>query len=329
MRKNVLLIMPEFYNYQEVISQHIKKMGFNCYVFNEEPDRKKYLFLKNIKTIFKTKDVYKKFRSDLLKKITSVNCIFDYVIIIRGNILNEVFLQVLKQSIVGQPKWIYYTWDSLKYLEHHGKIAYFFDDCYSFDSFDVQENKKFKLLPLFYDESYSFLEEKPTYEYDYCSIAGFSKERYECVKKIMDANPNMKLFIRLYLDKNIYHIKMIKDKKYFSNIDTELLIMEPFTPDKIINICNKSRAIIDITHSGQHGLTMRTIEALGMQKKIVTNNKIIKEYDFYNNNDFFVVNNDWKLPSIEWLEKEYSVENIIREKYSIESWVKKLMGVKE
>ncbi|MCW2476625.1 MULTISPECIES: hypothetical protein [unclassified Symbiopectobacterium] len=50
-----------------------------------------------------------------------------------------------------------------------------------------------------------------------------------------------------------------------------------------------SDVVIEINHPGQDGLTLRTIEALAFNKKIITNNIKVMQYDFYTDDRFFIL----------------------------------------
>jgi hypothetical protein len=51
--------------------------------------------------------------------------------------------------------------------------------------------------------------------------------------------------------------------------------------ESIFTIFSESNCIIDIQHPNQSGLTMRTLEAVGARKKIITTNPNVMRYDIY------------------------------------------------
>ncbi len=59
--------------------------------------------------------------------------------------------------------------------------------------------------------------------------------------------------------------------------------------EETLDIISQSKVVVDIEHPGQVGLTMRTLEMLGCQKKLITTNKSVREYDFYNEDNILVV----------------------------------------
>ena len=50
-----------------------------------------------------------------------------------------------------------------------------------------------------------------------------------------------------------------------------------------------AKAILDIQFPSQHGLTIRTVEALGSGCKVITTNESVKQYDFYNPQNFLII----------------------------------------
>lgn len=71
---------------------------------------------------------------------------------------------------------------------------------------------------------------------------------------------------------------------------------------------------------------MRTIEMIGLKKKLITTNKDIVNYDFYNENNILVVDrNNFKLDT-DFINKPYQeLDERIYKKYSLESWIKTLL----
>lgn len=51
-------------------------------------------------------------------------------------------------------------------------------------------------------------------------------------------------------------------------------------------------AILEVVQSGQHGITWRPIEAAVYRRKLITNFKDIKNYDFYNPQNIFIIGED-------------------------------------
>ena len=92
-----------------------------------------------------------------------------------------------------------------------------------------------------------------------------------------------------------------------------------------------SRAILDIAHPHQEGLSFRPYEAIGMKKKLITTNSDIKNYDFYNPSNIFVIEdiNNVNI-SDEFLYSPYQEPpQSIVEKYYIKNWVQNILSFYE
>ena len=88
-----------------------------------------------------------------------------------------------------------------------------------------------------------------------------------------------------------------------------------------MNIFRESKCILDAPQAGQTGLTIRTIECLGAKRKMITTNKYIKEYDFYNEANILVydgsIDKDNKFFTTPYVE----VQEDIYKKYSLREWL--------
>ena len=94
---------------------------------------------------------------------------------------------------------------------------------------------------------------------------------------------------------------------------------------EIIKIIQRSKAILEIVQKGQHGLTVRSLEALFFNKKLITNNSnIVKEtfYKDYENNIFIFDKHIDYVQLAEFLRKPYQpVPDDIKHLYMYEKWI--------
>ena len=93
--------------------------------------------------------------------------------------------------------------------------------------------------------------------------------------------------------------------------------------DYIIKLA-ESRATLDIPTFGQKNVTTRPIEALATRTKIITTNNLIKKYDFFCDDNVFIIEKDYSIEKLkEWLDRPYKdVDYNILRKYELSEWAK-------
>ena len=102
--------------------------------------------------------------------------------------------------------------------------------------------------------------------------------------------------------------------------------------EEVITKIKKSKCLLEINLEGQEGITLRTLEALFFNKKLITNNIKIKEYDFYNENNIYVINdknisNETLIEIKTFLKlKKQKINDEILKKYTFEFWLKKVLN---
>lgn len=83
----------------------------------------------------------------------------------------------------------------------------------------------------------------------------------------------------------------------------------------------KARAILEVNQKGQTGYTLRALEALFLEKKLITTNRSIINEDFYSSQNIFVVGvDDWeKLLSLVQLPYD-KIVNQLKSNYDVDAW---------
>jgi len=320
--KNALIILPRFYSYAKTIKDAFERKGYSVTLFYEEPPRIKFLTMRKLQKVFHTDTFYKKFNDKLYKKITKEKKRFDLLFVIRGNVLKQSFIERISNTLLndGATK-VYYTWDSLGNLHHKGDLANAFDKKYSFDRIDVTNKEGWNFLPLFYFDSFNEdVRSLDNCEYDATCICSLNKYRYQTVSDIKDANPNLNIYAKFQIGRFLFLVKRLTDP-FFRKVKKQDVIYKPIPAVAVRELYDKSKAVLDVTHENQKGLSMRTIESIGMNKKIITNNQDVKNYDFFTPSNVFVYSKDNLKLDQDWLEEENFYPKNIHDKYSIDHWV--------
>jgi len=300
-------------------------MGAKVDYFDERPSNtaisKILIRVKKSLIDSKIKEYYK----IILNKIEKNN--YDYILIVKAeSIPNDVILKLKKLNPNG--KIILELWDSIANNSGAQEKISLVDKAFSFDRNDCREyNMNFR--PLFYIEKYNDIAIKSNEtEYDLLFVGTVHSDRYKALKNLqakLEKN-GYKVFYYMYIpNKILYYIrKFILGELKGASI--EEFKFKSINQDEVLSLVSKSKVIIDIQHPKQTGLTMRTIEMLGANKKIITTNSNIKEYDFYSESNIFIVQRNMENLDMNFFKSEYiPVANNIKERYSIEAWLLELL----
>lgn len=142
---------------------------------------------------------------------------------------------------------------------------------------------------------------------------GLDKGRYNQIERLGRIYQGKKDFVILR-DKT----SKKNEKKYYQN----KLLNYGETLKKI----EDSLCLLEITLEKQSGITLRALEALFFKKKLITNNKDIKNYNFYHPNNIFILEENYTNEEInEFLKKEYfNISIDIIKNYTFENWLNKI-----
>lgn len=216
-----------------------------------------------------------------------------------------------------------------------------FDNGFSSDlsKYIKRKNKKVKLILWFWnpvmENSKKFLEDKNldeiwTYDKDDAKKYNLKYNTQFYTKKMKSVPINKKQdIIFLGRDKGRKDIiNKVKEEFQKNNVSIKTIIVEGkkdcMTYEEYIGQVQESKAILEIVLGDIKGLTIRTMESLFLKKKLITNNKDIINYDFYNSNNIFVLGED-NLDNIkEFIEKEYvEIDEKIINYYDFYEWLKR------
>ena len=150
-------------------------------------------------------------------------------------------------------------------------------------TFDISDSKEFDIeySPEYYTEHQENI--KYDLKYDVCYV-GADKTNVR-LKNLLD----IKEVLRKNKVQNFFHIFRVLKKynKYELQETTNMFLKY----EDIQRIILESKCILELQMEGQSGCTLRTLESMFLNRKFITNNKDIVNYDFYNPNNIFVIEN--------------------------------------
>lgn len=197
---------------------------------------------------------------------------------------------------------ILYFWNKINNLNKDFLKDNLIDDFYTFDKEDA-EKYKIKYNSQFYTNKIKLEENEKTIDVLFLGRAKTRKSQilnYE--KQMNDVGLKTKILI-------------IENEKDFIEYEEYLKML------------SRAKAILDIVDGNQRGLTLRCLEALFLEKKLITNNPELKNYEFYNSNNIFILEEDNLKNIKQFIDK--SIAKIEKEKieyYDFKNWINRFGG---
>ncbi|MNE04632.1 hypothetical protein D3C80_971690 [compost metagenome] len=226
---------------------------------------------------------------------------------------------------------ILYMWDSLQNKKKTEEVLPYFDKIFSFDKTDSEKIQRVSFRPLFYIDDYARMEldSNCSNSIELCFIGTVHSDRYDLLKEIrsqIESFGYKHYFFMFFPSPILFLYRKFKDVKFYKAKYKEFNF-KSLSQKEIIKIIRKSKIVLDIHHPAQTGLTMRSIEMLGANRKLITTNPDIRQYDFYNENNILIIDRNKPEINKSFFETSYEKnEPSIRYKYSIEGWLKELFS---
>ncbi|MBU3111462.1 hypothetical protein [Clostridium lacusfryxellense] len=328
--KRILFICSPFFGYYKHIINEFELQGYKVDYYNDRPSENNF-----IKGIIKIKRnivdlLIKKYFENILEETRNKQ--YELVIIVNGKVFTDEMIRRLRATH-KKARFVYYTWDTLSlYPNAKGLIAQF-DKAYSFDTNDCEKMDKLELLPLFYTTPYEKIgeenvNESSNREYEIMSVCTAHPNRYKTMHELFPKleSKGIRVYSFMFLNILQYYYNRVFVPEFKGAKKNEFRF-KSLSEQENSAILKKSNTVFDMQHNKQSGLTMRTIETLGAKRKMVTTNTNIKKYDFYNENNIFILGNN-NLDDIEEFlyNKFVPISEDIYKKYSVHSWVKTIIN---
>lgn len=323
---NVLLITTNMGGYVEDLIQEMETKGLNVDFFphGSKIPREKLGFIGRV-----FRSLYKDFKIELFHKlnkkkeskiykeyIKELKDSYDYVFDFGGK-SRVICLDLLKKKY--KSKYILYLWDDLKYSDNAWSIKDYFDEKYIFNRVEADEYG-FHYRANFFTNKFRYSGEEKDIDIYY---KGNFRDpfRSRTIRAIDDCTPDLVKHLILFNKHSYLHNIMKVDKKenFYRYVSNEFTKMED-----LANFYKRSKVLLDIAYKNQSGLGLRPIEAIAANCKLITTNENIKNYEFYNENNIFILKDNYDEIK-KFLEKPYIEPSAeIKHKYSITGFVEEI-----
>lgn len=320
--KKILFFSPAFFRYENMITDKMREMGAEVDMYDERSvtGAMERALLKISSDIFKTRS--QKYYESIIEQNKDKD--YDYVLIVKCDMIP---INILKKFRIEYPnaKLCLILWDSVENIPGVVEKFKYFDTLHSFDINDCEKYPELKFRPLFFaDQFRKALKADEDYKYDISFLGTVHSDRFAVIKQVRDAakEHGWKCCWFLYLQSRFIYRFYKLTKKEFRGVPETEFSFNKMSAEDIAHIVDESKVILDIQHPKQTGLTMRTIEMIGMNKKLITTNQSIMKYDFFCVENVTVVDRKQIEISEKFLSSPYSpLPEEVYEKYSLRSWI--------
>lgn len=262
----------------------------------------KLIFNQNQKKLFYNKEMRKR-----LETIFKEHQHFDDVFILRPDLIKEHLPSIKKHST----RMIAYFWDSFSRIPEGRETIKYFDKFFSFEPKNVKDHDLLFLSNFYSPDLQVDKNIDPSFALSYVAS---SDNRLPIMERILDSLSHLQLKTNI----NIVANEMTTPKK-----EKNITWFTDALPRKeTIRIMNNSHALLDIAQPNQTGLSFRIFEAMKLEKKIITTNRSVVDYDFYDTKNIFVWENENTIPERSFFSTPYSPLPVeVLNKYSLQKWI--------
>lgn len=328
--KRILFLAPAFFGYELKIKLKMEEMGAVVDFHDVRSVKKAYekAILKISPNVFSRKT--KAYYMSIIEANKTKN--YDFVFVVKCDMISADILTQLR-TLYKNAKFCLYLWDSINNIPGVSKKLHLFDRVLSFDRKDTKKYPGIVFRPLFYIDDFKRGEvadpvAEHSYELSFCGT--IHSDRYKIIKRIkkLCADKNYRFYTFAFLQsKFIYYFYKLYKPEFWA-CDINEFSFSKLSSEEISKIADGSLAVLDIQHPKQSGLTMRTIEMIGMNKKLITTNQDIASYDFYNPANVLIISRQSdtiKIPDDFLSTKYIPLELSLYEKYSITNWILEIL----
>jgi hypothetical protein len=315
----ICLISFDFWGYDHYIVTSLLKKGIDAHHIKIGCFKHKNLQDKAVNAFSKVilgKNLKHEKRQEFIKDSIKKNGFQDQILVLNADTIDLETLIFIKTYT---HKLITYLYDNLSRFPVQEKL-YLFDKVYSFDDEDIKKYGFEKLT------NYNYLDylpqEKQNPILDLFYITSFDKFRNKTLiplaEKLKQFNINYRFVV---VGKKGWkeQTKFFGSKRLKNHV---VLKQKPISTKTIAKTYEQTKAILDLMREGQTGLSFRVFEAMALEKKIITNNENIQEYDFYNPKNILILDKELSNLSNDFFNTPYEkIPKYIYEKYTLGSWV--------
>lgn len=322
-RRTFLLVMPAYSDFSDLFLKNLEKCGFQASLITDKlPDfeyegservvnffRKTFLKDRN----FKKKLITKFKQKEFLKVANGIQQTFDYILVIRPDQFPISFIEQLRTKT---SKLIAYQWDGIEKFPEVKNYFSLFDSFFCFEEVKDVENVK-KITNFYFD----FDDFHPSENVKKNTPPVFYFVGLDWDNRRSKINKFVQFAVAENFTLHFYMQEFDKNENKNGNIN---YIKNRITFTENLEFVKKSDVLVDFVDPRHAGLSIRFFEGMYYKKKVITDNKMVRSYNFYHPNNIFVVDNNYQEIRDFLKTPYYEISEAIVTSYGFSNWIKRI-----
>jgi hypothetical protein len=323
--KTVLLIAPEFFGYAAEIESTLRQWGATVHRYENRPSTS--VGMKALVRLFPllARPACKRYFEAILRR--HAEQAIDWILVLRGEALTAAMVERFARAF-PRARRVLYLWDSFRHDGRARARMRAFEEVYTFDTEDAVQEPRLRLLPLFYLRRFAALRSQPT-DLDLSFVGTVHGDRYRIIHGLrasLDAGKRV-LWFMYFPSRWLYRLRRLLDPRMRGGRSEEFSFA-PMPAAEVADVYARSATVLDIHREIQSGLTIRTLETLGAQRKLITTNAHICQYDFFDPQNVAVIERRAPVLPEGFLDRPFRpTPPELLEKYSVEHWLRTVLGL--
>lgn len=323
MLQKIAVISFDHWNYDAHIVSALQKKGidsFHIKIGNFKYKSTWERIQNTLSKVFLGKNPKLKKRQEYILQQLQKSGFQHQILVINPELIDlEYHLEIKKHT----EKYIAYLYDSVSRCPVKHLLDGVFDEIFSFDKVDVA--------------TYGFSEINNYIYFDTPKTASQLKQNFIYIGSIDNRLDYLNQFAEHLKKQHQSFLFYAIGKKAFINKLKQLFLgknkniifqKKRFSQQETLKMYAESETIVDLVRDNQTGLSFRIFEALGLRKKIITNNFSIQNYDFYTSNNVYLIDENIQFQSNVYTSNFVQLPDNIYDKYSISAWVETVFKLK-
>lgn len=321
--RTILMIGIGFYDYEQAIADELRRQGATVRVYDELPAFVRRGLSASLLRRFKVdaRGMIHAHQRKILEEFSGLK--LDQVLIIKGEHIGRWFLNALRTAHPGV-RLISYHWDSLMRYPDLIALQDHFDSVYTFDHADAERFPSFSFRPLFFRSEISrAARSSGQNEFDLSFVGWLHHGRLQQLINIHQSIHGVGLRCYFYLYTGWFSRMRLTVMGRANFVKSRTMGFEDY-----VALLHDTRAIVDLPHPDQTGLTMRAIEVLGAGKKLITTSRHIEMYNFYRPENIQIIQPDKPVVDAAFVRQPgVELPASVVEMYSLRAWVREIFDL--